>query len=386
MKIGEYVILIAILTFGLTIMTKLSFASEAHRNQYPSGTVQLQPSSEVQETAAVMNKMTLKEHVQMYWKFFFEKGDKVPRMPLPQEKLAPLEITGLRGKGLKASWLGHSSVLMNIDGASVLTDPVFERKVSVVGPGRFNRELVLDSEDLPHVDVVIISHDHYDHLNKFSIRQLADKTDLFVVPLRVGRYLKKCGVAPAKIVELDWWEEATVNDKMTIVATPSQHFSGRTLFDKNRTLWASWVVKTEKHRVFFSGDTGYFKGLKDIGEKFGPFDVTFLECGAYNSHWSNIHMLPEETAQAFIDLKGRILQPIHWATFNLALHAWYEPIERLMARARTIGIDVSTPIMGRVVDYEAPPVTSNWWLPAMNSDKRKEDEDVADAGLMKNIF
>lgn len=314
--------------------------------------------------------MTLTQHLDMYYDFFFKKGEKVPREQLPQQQVNILDLKGDSRKGLKASWLGHSSLLINIDGYSILTDPVFERKVSPVGPSRFNDSLPLEIQDLPSVDVVIISHDHYDHLNTFSIRQLVDKTKVFIVPQRVGKRLAKWGVPEEKIVELNWWDETTPIGELSIAATPAQHFSGRGLFDKNSTLWASWVIRTKQHTIFFSGDTGYFDGFKEIGHKYGPFDVTFLECGAYNEHWSKVHMAPEQTVQAFLDLDGKILQPIHWATFNLALHPWYEPIERLTKEARVRGVTLSTPIMGDTVDYAQQIVAKRWWEPAMERGRK----------------
>ncbi len=341
-------------------------------NQYRFENEQLhQASRSDYENSEVMTEMTFKEHIEMYRKFFFEKGEKYPSEPLPQEKLDPSKLLSPT-KGLSASWLGHSSILLNIDGYSVLTDPLFKRKISLVGPTRFNRELVVEIDDLPHIDVVIISHDHYDHLNKPSIRLLKEKVGIFIVPLRVGGILQKWGVYPDKIIELDWWEEFQLKDDLKIVATPSQHFSGRGLFDRNKNLWASWVTQTNNNRVFFSGDSGYFGGFKDIGDKYGPFDVTFLECGAYNTQWPKVHMFPEQTVQAFFDLKGRVLQPIHWATFGLALHAWYEPIERLFTRANSMGATLSTPTMGQIVDYQRPIVTDFWWVPAIERGKQKQ--------------
>ncbi len=329
------------------------------------------------ESVTVMNKGSFKKSMNMYWKFFFEKGEKVPKSPLPQQILQPAELFADSKQTLKASWLGHSSMLINIDGYSILTDPLFERKVSIVGPSRFNTKLPLKVEDLVSVDVVIISHDHYDHLNKYSVKRLIEKTSVFVVPLRVGERLLKWGVPQEKIVELNWWDECNPLGDLIIAATPSQHFSGRGLTDRNSTLWASWVIKTPNHNVFFSGDTGYFEGFKDIGEKYGPFDVTFLECGAYNESWSNIHMFPEQTVQAYIDLKGKILQPIHWATFNLALHAWYEPIDRLISEAWIKNVHLSVPVIGQVVDYEKPLTVELWWAPLRDENMESVKSEVA---------
>lgn len=346
---------------------KLSAAMRPGGNNYEHKFENDQHSSTVKPLhvhTEIIDKMTLKEQIEMYRKFFFEKGEKIPGEPLPQEKLKPADL--FRSvEGLNASWLGHSSILINIDGFKVLTDPIFKRKVSLVGPTRFNKELVVEIDDLPPLDAVIVSHDHYDHLNQASIRLLKNKVGKFIVPLGVGSLLKKWGVSADKIVELGWWEEHQVAGGLKIAATPSQHFSGRGLFDRNRNLWASWVIQSTNHRIFFSGDSGYFGGFKDIGNKYGPFDVTFLECGAYNKQWSKVHMFPEQTVQAFLDLRGRILQPIHWATFNLALHAWYEPIDRLQEKANAESVVLSTPIMGQIVDYEQSVVTDLWWRPVI---------------------
>ena len=343
-------------------------ASTEHSNE--SISMQSEPKS-TSNSASVLNKMTIKEHFEMYWKFFFEKGEKTPEELLPQQKLDLAELFTGGGNDLKAAWLGHSSLLINIDGYSILTDPIFESKVSLVGPTRFNKKLPLDIEELHAVDVVIISHDHYDHLNKHSVQQLSRKAGLFIVPLRVGKLLVKWGIPEKKIVELNWWEEFHLDSKLIIAATPSQHFSGRGLFDKNITLWASWVIKTDNHSIFFSGDSGYFGGFKEIEKKYGPFDVTFLECGAYNQQWSNIHMFPEQTVQAFLDLGGNILQPVHWATFNLALHAWYEPIERLTNAAFEKGSSLSIPLMGQVVNYQKSVTANPWWRPVMEKSHNK---------------
>lgn len=371
------VLLTACIICGLIIMATIEACSTSQPG-YSAFGITPGPQKNERRSAidkvAVMNTMSVKEHVEMFWKFFFEKGEKIPIESLPQQQLLMIKLLGDRGNCLKAAWLGHSSLFINIDGYRILTDPVFERKVTLAGPARFNRELVLNVHDLPSVDAVIISHDHYDHLNKFSVQQLIERTSVFLVPLRVGKRLEKWGVPPEKIVELNWWEETHPHKGLTIAATPARHFSGRGLFDRNRTLWASWVIRTENHNIFFSGDSGYFSGFKEIGEKYGPFDVTYLECGAYNEAWSNVHMFPEQTAQAFVDLKGKVLQPVHWAAFNLSLHPWYEPIERLTAEAWSRNIHVSTPMIGKVVNYEKTTGAELWWLPAMKKSMKSSSQ------------
>lgn len=186
-----------------------------------------------------------------------------------------------------------------------------------------------------------------------------------------------------KIVELGLWEEFRFDSRLVFAATPAQHFSGRGLFDRNKTLWASWVIKTPDHSLFFSGDSGYFDGFKAIGEKYGPFDMTFIECGAYNESWSQIHMFPEQTVQAHIDLRGKVLHPIHWGTFNLALHPWYEPMERLSAAARAAEVEIATPVVGDTTTYGKRIPVAKWWQQAMvkSSSKQKERQRASHPSL-----
>lgn len=311
----------------------------------------------------IMSKMSLFEHAKTYYQFFASDNNRVPKVYLPSMKVRIDDLREKKPAQLKTVWLGHSSLLINIDNHLILTDPVFYRKVSPVGPVNFHLKPVLEPNKLPDIDCVIISHDHYDHLNKCSILKIDSKVKRFVVPKRVGKILVKWGIDSDKITELNWYQDYIYSENLKITATPSQHFSGRGLLDRNKTLWASWVIKSNNHNVFFSGDSGYFDGFKEIGEKYGPFDVTYLECGAYDKKWSKVHMFPEETAQAHLDLKGKLLQPIHMATFNLALHPWFEPMERLVVAARRKGIVTSTPVPGKIVDYNQPLTDKHWWKP-----------------------
>ncbi len=295
---------------------------------------------------------------------FFRAGEnRVPANPLPMRAINSDVFANSGGQGLNVAWLGHSTVLIEIEGRRILTDPVFSERISPVsflGPKRFTGGLPITAEELPELDVVLISHDHYDHLDYPSILALKDKTAMFMVPLGVGSHLRKWGVAQEKIIELDWWEEHKLGS-LTLVATPARHFSGRGLLDRNKTLWASWAILGANHRVFFGGDSGFFNGYGKIGEKYGPFDVTMLESGAYSKYWPDIHMMPEETAQAHLDLGGRVLLPIHWARFNLSLHSWTEPIERLLQEADVRGVRVATPEMGQTVAARSPLPIDRWW-------------------------
>ncbi|MBN2011740.1 MBL fold metallo-hydrolase [candidate division KSB1 bacterium] len=264
---------------------------------------------------------------------------------------------------LNATWIGHSSLMINIDGYKIMTDPVFENKISPFGPTRFSGDVPLIINDIPQVDVVIISHNHYDHLNKFSVKFLKDRTKLFITTLGVKPLLVKWGIPADKIIELDWWDEYQVTDNLMIAATPSQHFSGRGLFDREKTLWASWVIKATNHRVYFSADSGYWDGFKQIGKKYGPFDINFIECGAYNEAWYFVHMFPEQTVQAHLDLGGKIVQPIHWGTFNLSLHPWYEPMQRFTKAADSLGLTCATPIVGETTIFNGNIPNQRWWEP-----------------------
>ena len=232
----------------------------------------------------------------------------------------------------------------------------------------------LAPEALPRITAVVISHNHYDHLDRGTVRRLAANVDYFVVPLGVGEHLRDWGVDRESIVELDWWDELELGD-LTLAATPAQHFSGRSLTDRNKTLWASWVIQGGGAKLFFSGDSGYFDGFREIGEHYGPFDITMIENGAYNEAWRTVHMMPEESVQAHIDLRGRAMLPIHNSTFDLSIHAWHEPLERVSALARQRGVHLLTPVISAPVQVLSPQPTYAWW-------RSEQEQRVADGAAL----
>ncbi|MES2353016.1 MAG: MBL fold metallo-hydrolase [Pseudomonadota bacterium] len=288
------------------------------------------------------------------WRFLTQKPKTtVPSAPIPVQHLSAAALAGAPDASLYR--LGHSTLLLKLGGEFWLTDPVFSERASPVqwmGPRRFHAPPI-SIDDLPPIKGVILSHDHYDHLDYAAILKLAPKVEMFVTPLGVGDRLIAWGVDRSKIHQLDWWQETAVKG-MRLVAVPAQHFSGRGFKDGNRTLWASWVILADDLRLFFSGDTGYHADFKNIGERYGPFDVTMLETGAYDSQWPDVHMQPEETLQAHYDLKGRWLMPVHNGTFDLAMHAWYEPFDRIYALSEADGIPLATPAMGELLSLRQP--------------------------------
>lgn len=336
------------------------FADGVFRNPVPK------PADGVRKTLGII------------WNVLLNKpADATPKAAPPVLALTRAQLEAAPDRSLFR--LGHSTMLIKLRGGFWITDPVFAERASPVqwmGPKRFHAPPIALA-DLPPLRGVILSHDHYDHLDRDTVVQLAQTADVFLTPLGVGDRLVAWGVAPEKVRQFDWWEGTSI-DGVQFTATPAQHFSGRGLFDGNKTLWASWtivdaarrdVVDDSELRVFFSGDTGYFDGFREIGRRFGPFDVTLMETGAYDPQWPYVHMQPEQTVQAHQDLRGRWLLPVHNGTFDLAMHGWTEPFERVSALAAERGIALTTPRMGERLDLSVPHAAMPWW--------RETEEDLS---------
>ena len=302
--------------------------------------------------------------------YLFFKPDKKRKPPQPLPQIQP-DFTDFvkpnkngNEKQLKYIWLGHSTFIINMDGKIILFDPVFH------GAAPFDfmlprfQKAVVQAPELPRLDYIVLSHDHYDHLDGKVWRQLApqllQRNIKIITAKKVGEHLQRYGVSRDKIIELDWWQQFQDAD-FTFTALPAQHFSGRSFFDRNKTLWCSFAVRSPHHNLYFSGDSGYDTHFKTIGEKFGPFDITFMENGQYNELWRAVHMLPEESAQAHLDVSGNFMVPIHWGVFKLSIHSWSDPIEQITRIARERNIKLMTPQIGQTVDIASENKFENWW-------------------------
>ena len=315
-------------------------------------------------TNPVPKDLSFIETIPLVYKFFTTKvPNGRPMKNLEVKKTDVKHIENYTGSA-RLVWFGHSSFLLQIKGKTILLDPMFSNVAAphpLLGGNRFNKEMPINVKQLKTLDAVIFSHDHYDHLDYETVKSIHEKTKHFFVPLGLGGHLQYWGVPETKITELDWWEDVSY-ENLKLVCTPAQHFSGRKLNNSQSTLWSSWVITSSSENIYFSGDSGYASHFKSIGEKYGPFDIALLECGQYNEQWSDIHMMPEETAQAGLDVNAKKIMPIHWAGFKLALHDWKDPITRVTKKADALGIEVITPQIGEhIIINDSTNTFNKWW-------------------------
>ena len=335
--------------------TKIELANYAKSGHYRDGEfVNLEPTK----------VSTGSSFGSVLWKFLFHKDPRAtPAGPLPQQALDSLAITRKTPDLVRVTWFGHSASLVELAGKNILLDPMLSIEMGPVSwatPNRYNRSLAITPEKLPPIDAVLISHDHYDHLDYQTIRRIKGKVAHFYVPLGIGPHLRAWGVAPERITEMNWGDQAELPG-LTLVCTPSRHFSGRGLTNRNSTLWSSWVMKSATKRIFYSGDGGYGAHFKTIGAAHGPFDLALMECGQYDADWAEIHMRPEQSVQGARDLQAAVMLPVHWAAFTEANHAWDDPITRATAEAARVQQPITTPRLGEPVTLGTALPNSRWW-------------------------
>ena len=292
----------------------------------------------------------------------FPPEGKIPREPLPSEPLDLAKMTENVANDVNITWLGHSNILLHLNGKTLLTDPVFYRASPIfIGGKPFPVKFPPTTAQLPEIDALILSHDHYDHLDYQAIKELMAKVKHFYVPLGVAAHLQRWGISKDRITELDWYEHADLED-IRLIFLPNRHFSGRQWSKEMKTLWGSWAIQTPSHKLFFSGDGGYGKHFAQIGQQYGPFDLAMVENGAYDAAWAMIHMTPEQSYQAALDLKAKTVMPIHWAKYDLAFHPWKEPIERYLRAAEHAPFSIVTPKIGQTYRLsEAAQFQEEWW-------------------------
>jgi L-ascorbate metabolism protein UlaG (beta-lactamase superfamily) len=287
------------------------------------------------------------------------------RYPSDQIPVSVIDWNKIKSKEDSLTWFGHSAFLLSIDNKKILVDPMLgsvASPVSFAGSKRYSEDMLYIIDEMPPIDAVFITHDHYDHLDYPSILKLKSKVSHFFVPHGVSAHLIRWGIAKEKITELNWWDE-TEYKGLTVVLTPSKHFSGRGIFNRDKNLWGGWVIIGKRTRFYTSGDGGYDAHFKEIGKKYGPFDITLIEGGQYDKRWSWVHMTPEEAVQAHLDVNGKNMMLIHWGAFTLAYHGWTEPVERLLIEAKKAEVNQIAPKVGETVTLirELSIPTSLWW-------------------------
>lgn len=321
----------------------------------------------------VVNPQPLRNSVWKALKGAWNSGPDIsPKVPIPTAKLDPGQLAMAPPSGVRVTWIGHSSTLVELDGQRVLTDPIWSERVGPlpwVGPRRWTPPAI-ELAALPHIDAVVISHDHYDHLDYRTIVAMRGWDNKFVVPLGVGAHLAYWGIPAARIVELDWWERTQIG-ALEVVCTPARHAAGRMLIDDDKKLWAGYALVGASHRVYYSGDTGLFPAMREIGQRLGPFDLTMIEVGQYGNAWPDWHIGPEQAVIAHQLVRGKVMLPVHWGTFALAYHAWTEPVERVLRAADAAGVKLVIPRLGQSFEPASPPPIERWWpeVPWVSAEK-----------------
>ncbi len=314
----------------------------------------------------IMPQFTVFETAEFVDESLHPKETRTPDFELP---IVSLTATSFDQKidAPRITWFGHSTLLVEMEGKTILIDPMFGEVASPllrVGNHRFKPGLPLQLEDLPPIDLVLMTHDHYDHLDYESILAIKDRIPLFYIPMGMHGHLRRWGVAAEKIKEFNWYEETLFGD-LRIIFTPSHHYSGRTLSDRFMSLWGGWIMQSKRHNIYLSGDGGYGPHFARIGEEYGPFDFAMMECGQYSRYWRQNHLFPEEAAKAGQDVKAEVMMPIHWGAFALAMHRWDDPVKRFLEAAAHFEIPVTTPKIGEpiILDATTPLPSSHWWEP-----------------------
>ena len=357
------ILTIIIVVYVITVKLYPSFGGDLTSNQK----VQFEQfknfeNGKFKNRRSVPEKLTFSKFFELGYKYFTTKvfnGE--PNDDFGIMKINPKDL--LEYDETRLFWFGHSAFLLQHNRTNILIDPMFGKvpaPLSFLGGKRFIEELPISPEELPEINYVLFSHDHYDHLDYESVIKLKDKVNRFITPLGLGNHLIRWGVKEEQIIELNWWESKQI-DGFKFICTPAQHFSGRKFNNSQQTLWSSWVIKTDSLNLYFSGDSGYDTHFKEIGEKYGPFDISLLECGQYNKLWADVHMFPEETVKAGMDLKSKKIMPIHWGAFKLAMHSWNEPAIEVYNQSNRKNVDVLIPKIGEEIRVDSVSKEVNFW-------------------------
>lgn len=366
MKFLKKMMIAFVLLIATVALTVLLFMQQAVFGNNPSGEKLKRVTSSTNYSQGVFQNVEPTEvmrkeasTVKVLKDFSNKPANTVPAQALPSMQT---DLSSLTGDVPTIVWFGHSSYLIKSKDLAILVDPVFSGHASPISI--FGKEFpgtnVYGVKEMPNIDILVLTHDHYDHLDYETIQQLHSKVKKIVAPLGVDAHLEHWGVPAEKITALDWWESESTGDSITLTAVPARHFSGRG-FARGKTLWSAFVLNVHGYSIFIGGDSGYDSQFKKIGEEFGPFDIALLECGQYGDDWPSIHMLPEEVPVAAKDLGAKVLMPVHWAKFALAYHAWNEPIERLLQKAQQHQVVVVTPKIGEPLLVGKSMPTEKWW-------------------------